>query len=115
MGDLVVGARSGSGEPEKGDAHVPPVDGAEADGVVPDEAAGAAAMPRRRRGRVRRRSEQEPATAVRTCTEPGTGGRARRRARRGNPVPASDPGPSASPVTTPVVGGTRRDSAESAA
>ena len=35
MGDLVVGARSGSGEPEKGEVHVPSVDGSEADGVVP--------------------------------------------------------------------------------
>jgi signal peptidase I len=39
VGDLVVGARSGSGEPEKRDGHVPSVDGTGADGVVPDETA----------------------------------------------------------------------------
>ena len=35
MGDLVVGARSGSGEPEKEEAEVPPVDNADSDGSVP--------------------------------------------------------------------------------
>ena len=35
MGDLVVGARSGSGEPEKEEAKVPPVDNADSDGSVP--------------------------------------------------------------------------------
>lgn len=38
MGDLVVGARSGSGEPEKGDGPVPPVNRVEADGVARDDA-----------------------------------------------------------------------------
>ncbi|MFF6957523.1 signal peptidase I [Streptomyces sp. NPDC008317] len=38
MGDLVVGARSGSGEPEKGDVTVPSVDKSEADGRVPEPA-----------------------------------------------------------------------------
>jgi len=41
VGDLVVGARSGSGEPEEGDAQVPPVEGAEADGAVPADSASA--------------------------------------------------------------------------
>jgi signal peptidase I len=35
VGDLVVGARSGSGEPEKEEAKVPPVDNADSDGSVP--------------------------------------------------------------------------------
>jgi len=35
VGDLVVGARSGSGEPEKEEAKVPPVDNADSDGIVP--------------------------------------------------------------------------------
>lgn len=40
MGDLVVGARSGPGEPEKGEVAGPPVDKAEADGVVPEHGVG---------------------------------------------------------------------------
>jgi signal peptidase I len=42
VGDLVVGARSGSGEPEKEEAEVPPVDNADSDGIVPGPGGGAA-------------------------------------------------------------------------
>lgn len=40
MGDLVVGARSGSGEPEKRDVAVPSVDESETEGRVPEPADG---------------------------------------------------------------------------